>query len=91
VTVGFLTPGVVCMYMDAANMLKAQLGVLARAAVTGGVGYMAWALVSGGSFDPAVYGKIVAALFAAANAVFWFVKWYRPDVLYAAKTAEEEL
>lgn len=77
--------------MDWANMLKAQLGVLFRAAVTGGVGYFAWMFVSGSSLNLALYGKIVAALFVAANVVFWLVKWYKPDVLHAAKTVEEDL
>jgi len=69
----------------------AQLGVLFRALVTGGVFYVVWTFISGGSFDLATYGKIAAVLWMAANVVFWVVKMYRPDVLNMAKFVEEDL
>lgn len=77
--------------MDWRDLLIGQLGVLFRALVMAAVGYGAWVFVSGSSFEPVLYGKIVAGLFVATNAVFWFVKLYRPDVLEIARVAEDRL
>lgn len=76
---------------DISGAIVAQLGVLLRAAITGGVGYLVWTFVSGGSFDHATYGTVVLSLWAATNAVFWIAKTYRPHMITTARSVEEEL
>lgn len=68
-----------------------QLGVAVRAAIVGGVGYLAWMFVSSSGFDPVTYAGVVGVLWALTNATFWIVKMYRPHLIDTAQSVEEEL
>ena len=68
-----------------------QLGVALRAAIVGGVGYLAWMFVSSSAFDFVTYAGVVGVLWALTNATFWIVKMYRPHLLDTAQAVEEDL
>jgi hypothetical protein len=73
---------------DVGGVLVAEAGVALRAAVVAAFGYGSYGFVSGSALSWTTYGKVAAALFVAANVVFWLLRWYAPHIVDAADTME---